>query len=385
MLSCADGPAQLRAVAKEARATHPAAMSQKENVPRKVGVIAAVVCAVCLVMPFKGEGISFGIAQRSPRLTLVEAITAARRNAKPGSSLTVVREFVANSDTRRIGDQALEEAKARGIKLYKNGVLADVLRLGGFLLAETEPQTNNMIALHLVSQGPGDVLRDALYWSDDAVKLADAQELLRDTTEFAEQLYSTPSSEALSLEGRFYGASFPEYEQSEDYSLFAIPRTLKKVGADQNEYREAAALYGGYLFWSARYALSMPAFAANPAVAENAAEHKRDTLKAEFLRNNHMDPNFDFDPKNTRSKEQLRERIDALRKLDKFMEEALRNEANSALVKANLSVAVIPLGVSADKYGHQVLYGSGMGSLFVIYWQRLPRGGFAVNVISAAG
>jgi hypothetical protein len=352
---------------------------------RKVSVIAAVVCAVCLVIPFKGGGISFGMAQNGQPLTPQESIAAARRNAKPGSSLKVVREFVANSDTRRIGDQALEEARARGIKLYKNGVLADVLRLGGFLLAETEPRTNNVIALHLVSQGPDDVLTDAFYSSDGVVKLADAQELFKDTTKFSEQLYSTPSSEALSLEDRFYGASFPEYEQSEDYSLFAIPRTLEKVGAGQNEYREAAALYGGYLFWSARYAVSMPAFAANPAVAENAAEDKRDTLKAEFLRSNHMDPHFDFDPENIRSKEQLRERIDALRRLDKFMEEALRNEADPALVKANLSVAAVPLGVSADTDGHQVLYGSGMGSLFVIYWQRLPTGGFAVYGISVTG
>jgi hypothetical protein len=129
----------------------------------------------------------------------------------------------------------------------------------------------------------------------------------------------------------------------------------------------------------------MPAFAANPEVAENAAEDKRSMLKAEFLRNNHMDPDFDFDLENIRNKEQLRQRIDALRRLDRFLEEALKNEASPALVRANISVVVIPLGVGADTQGRQVLYGCGTGSLFLIYWQRLPTGGFAVYGISQGG
>jgi len=325
------------------------------------------------------------MTQDSHRLTPQEAIAAARLNAKLGSSFTVVREIVANADTRRIGDEALKKAQTDHIKLYKNGILADVLRNGGFLLAETDPRTNNVLALHLISLGPTGVPNGTPYWSDGVVKLADAQELAKDTAEFAEELYSTPSSKDLSLESRFYGGSFPKYGQSEDYSLFAIPHSLLELGVGQNEYREAAALYGGYVFWAARYAVSMPAFAANPAVAENAAEDKRRILKEEFLRNNHIDPDFHFDPENIRSKDQFREWIDLLRKLDAFLEEALKNETNPALVKANISVATIPLGVSADAYGRQVLYGSGMGSLFVIYWQRLASGGFAVYGISQAG
>jgi hypothetical protein len=30
---------------------------------RKMGVIAAVICAVCLIIPLKGRGISLGMAQ----------------------------------------------------------------------------------------------------------------------------------------------------------------------------------------------------------------------------------------------------------------------------------------------------------------------------------
>jgi len=62
-----------------------------------------------------------------------------------------------------------------------------------------------------------------------------------------------------------------------------------------------------------------------------------------------MDPDFDFDLENIRSKEQLRERIDVLRRLDKFLEEALRNKVDPDLAKANISVAAIPLGLVATK------------------------------------
>lgn len=353
---------------------------------RKMGFIAAAICVVCLIEPFKGREISLGMAQHSQRLTPQGAIDVARRNSKAGSSFTVLREIVANADTRRVGEQALEQARAHQIELYENGILADLLRSGGFLLAETEPRTNNVIALHLLSLGPDAVPSDAFDPCHGALKLADAEELLKDTTEFTEELYSTPPSEASSLESRFYGGSFPECGQSRECALFAVPHSLLKLGAGRNEYREAAALYGGFDLSVIRYAVSMPAFAANPLVATRAAAEKWDALKAEFLRNNHMDPDFHFDLENIRNREQLRERIDVLRRLDKFLEEALRTEADSALVKANISVAVIPLGgVVADTQNGQVIYQSGTASLIGVHWRRLPTGGFAVYRISEAG
>jgi len=351
----------------------------------KVGFIAAIICAACLMIPFNGGGNTSGMSQDSHRLTPQEAIAAARLNAKPGSSFTVVREIVANADTRHIGDQALKKAQTDHIKLYKNGILADVLRNGGFVLAETEPRTNNVVALHLLSLGPDGVPKDSFDPCRGAIKLADAEELVKETTEFAEQLYSTPSTQILSLEGRFYGGNFPECGPSDECTLFAVPRSLLKLGVGQSEYREAVALYGAVDLSGFQYAVSMPSFAANPLVAIRAAADKWDALKAEFLRNNQMDPDFHFDLENIRSKEQLRERIDVLRRLDKFLEEALSNKVDPDLVKANISVATVPLGVDGNTRNGQVLYSSSMASLTVIYWQRLPSGGFAVHLISEAG
>lgn len=350
---------------------------------RKLGYIATAICVTCLSAFLNGPRTSAGTARHSQRLTRLEAISAAHRNAqKPGSSFTVLREIAANADTRRAGDQALELARAHKTKLYENGILADVLRGGGFLLAETDSQTNNVIALHLVSLGPDGVPRDAFYPSIRLISLADAREVIKDTTEFTDALYSTPPSEASSLESRFYGGSFPEYSQSEDYSLFAIPRSLLKVGADQNESREVAVLYGGFGLSGFQYAISLPVFAANPSEAARAAADKWEALKAEFLRSNRMRPDFDFDPDNIRTKRQLQERIDVLRRLDKFVEEAPNTEANPELFKANISVATIPLQIGTSPLNGQVLYGAVIESLIAVYWQRLPTGGFAVRGIS---
>ncbi len=348
---------------------------------------ARIICAVCLVTLLNGEANSFGVAQHVEHLTSQQAIAAARRNAKPSSSFTVLREILANDDTRRIGDQALKQARAHKVDLYGNGILVEFLRSGGFLLAETEPPTDNVIAMHFVSLGFDGVPTDFPIKCDGVVNLADAQALVKSTKEFVEQLYSTPASEASSLESRFYGGSFPECDPIEECPLFAIPRSFLKLGANQGECQEFAALYGGQVLLMIRYAVSMSTFSADPVAATQAAADKMGSLQAEFLRENHMDPHFDLDPGKIRSLEQLREDIDLLRTLNKFLEEGLKNKAEPALVKANISVAAIPLGVGQRGLFNQddkTQFRSGTASMLVIVWQHLPAGGFAVKFISEA-
>jgi hypothetical protein len=329
-------------------------------------------------MLFMQGGNLLAMPEDGPRSTAEWAIAAARRNAKPGSSFTVLREIVANADTRRIGDQALEQAQAHKIELYENGLLTNILKTGGFLLAETDPRMNSVIALHLVSLESGGAPKDFRLECPGVLKLADAEELVKDTTEFVELLYSTPSTEDSFLAKRFYGGSFPE----SDLSMFAIPNSLLKLGANPSEVQEAAALYGGYLFWGWRYALSMPAFAASPVQALSAAGYKQEGLTAEFLRSNHMDPNFHVGLDNVQSERQLQERIELLKRLDKFLEEALKNEGDPTVVRANLHLVTIPLGLEGNLDRDEGHYGSSTPSVLVFFWNRLATGGFAVKAIT---
>jgi hypothetical protein len=345
-----------------------------------MGYIATVICAACFMTLFLG-GISLGMAQQVQGLTAEQAITAARRNAKPGSSFTILWKNIANADTRRIGEQALEQAQAHKIELYENGILVNILRSGDYLLAETDPRTNNMVATHFVLLEAGGAVKDTRTECHGVVKLADAEELVKDTAELVKQLHSTPSTEESSLASRFYGSNFPDADQLPD-SLFAIPDFLRKPGANANEVREAAAILWGYLFWAPRYAVSMPAFAASPAAAGDAAEKERDTLKAEFLQSNKLDPNInliDFD--NIQNERQLQERIELLTRLDRFLEDSLRKEADPAVVRSNLSILTMPLRVDVDlNQEGQYLSASPPKSLFS--WHRLATGGFAVKEIT---
>jgi hypothetical protein len=348
---------------------------------KKVDVSVAIICLAFLIMLFMSEGISLAMAEEDPHLTSEQAITAARGYAKPGSSFTVLREIIANADTRRVGDQALEQARAHKIELYENGLLTNILRSGGFLLAETDPQTNYVIALHIVSLEPDGAVKNLRPECHGVVSLADAEELVKNTTEFVEQLYSTPSTENFSLASRYVGGSFPDGDQFPG-TLFAIPNSLRKLGANPHEVQQAAALYGGCFLWQFRYALSMPAFAASPVLALSAAEDKWGTLKVEFLRGNHMDPNLHLDLDNLQSERQLQERIELLKRFDKFLEDALKNEGDPTVVRANLSIAAMPLAVDVDSSqdGHQ--YVSSSPSMLMFVWHRLATGGFAVKTIT---
>lgn len=351
---------------------------------RKTAILAAFICAVFLINPFTKEGIALAITQHDQRLTSQEAIARARSNQdtkKPGDTYSVLMDIPSNAETRRVGDQALAQASAKHIKLYENGILADMLRSGGFLIAQIDPRTKSVVMFHWVSLGRDGVPQDLPTGPGD--NLADTQELFKDTTELVEQLYSMPSTEESSLENRFYGGSFPDGDQGQD-TLFAIPHSLQKLGADPNEVQRAAALYGGYLFWQFRYALSMPVFAASPLAALIAAGYKEEALQTAFLRSHHMDPKLDLDLGNIRSKGQLRKRIELLTRLNKFLENALKNVGNRTVIRANLSLVTMPIGVGATSGLGQGIYESATPSMFEFYWQRLPTGGFAIKYISEA-
>jgi len=98
---------------------------------KKLGANVAILCLACFLLLSLSGADSLALAQEAPHLTAEQAITAARRNAKPESSFIVLREITASTDSRRIADQALALAKADKIELYENGILVNLLRSGG--------------------------------------------------------------------------------------------------------------------------------------------------------------------------------------------------------------------------------------------------------------
>ncbi len=89
------------------------------------------------------------------------------------------------------------------IEIYENGLLTNILRSGGFLLAEIDPATNSVVAFHWVTLRRDGVPENLVAGTGTGINLADTQELVKDTTELVGQLYSTPSTEESSLASRF--------------------------------------------------------------------------------------------------------------------------------------------------------------------------------------
>ena len=331
---------------------------------------------------FLGEGKPGHMNPDGQRLTPQQAIVAARSKGKHGSSFQIVRELTADAGTRRIAEQSLQDAQTRHVRLYGDGILVDVLANGGFLVAEIDPGTDNLVALHLVSTGRlGRPARFA-YPSESGVKFEEAAKIIHDTADFTETLLSTPPSEAASLESRFSGGAFPEYDETWDSSYFAIPHSVLRIKAEPSEYRELAALYGSCVFWPYRYALSLPAYAANPLTARQAAAEKQDALQAQFLRIDNKRPGFLYAPEYLRTEEDLAERIDWLRRLNRFCEETLKRDAAAPDVLESIkAVASIPIQVEAVTRGGDTFFAT-TASGVAIYWQRLATGAFAVKKVS---
>jgi hypothetical protein len=126
----------------------------------------------------------------------------------------------------------------------------------------------------------------------------------------------------------------------------------------------------------------MPTFAASPAAAEDTAEKERDTLKAEFLQSNNIDPNINLvDLDKIQNERQLQQRIELLTRLDRFLEGFLKKQADPAVVRSNLSILTMPLRVDVDP-NHEGQYVSASPPKSLFLWHHLVAGGFAVKEIT---
>jgi hypothetical protein len=118
--------------------------------------------------------------------------------------------------------------------------------------------------------------------------------------------------------------------------------------------------------------------------ALRAAVREQDDLAAQFMRNNNKSPDFRYEVQNAQivsTHEQLRERIGWLRRLNDFLEENLKKDTAADVAAANKTIATITWEVEAVTKGSDTFFAT-TASGVVVYWQRLPTGGFAVKDVS---
>lgn len=355
--------------------------------------VMAVVLSCTSVEPSAQAASSSGLTQNGvvllkSKLTPDEAVAAVRsKKANSGASFHVIRELDSNTATQEVAQHSLHEASSHHVSLYGDGIFLDLLNTGGFLILEVEATTGNATALHLVSSGTDGRAAIESHPIEGKVSASLAQELMKETADFVDILLTTQASGAGMLESRFDGGHFPEYDKSEDYSFFAVPRDMRKIPGDNSESGELAALFGGAQFWPIRYALSMPIYPADPNGALKSAWRKYEALFKEFAQRNNEKPDFGYDLQDLqsiRTSEQLRHRVAAFRDLDAFLEQKLRaQDGSTSVVNRSISSLAINLGSieSPEEHFYAVMTVPGI----IVGWKLLDTGDLVVERVSLAG
>lgn len=331
------------------------------------------------------------VGQKQGNLTPDQAFAALRsKSSKADSSFQIVREFTSSSEMHDFAKRSVEEASSRHVSVSEDGILLALLKTGGFLILEIYPATGNAISLNLISSGTDGHAIIESHQVEGNISAVLATELIDNTADFVDMLSGTRLSGVSTLEGKFNGGRFPQYSNSGDQSLFAIPRAIREIKVDESEKRELTALFGAFNFWPIRYALSMPNYAANPYGAFRLALKKREELIAEFAQKTNKGSNFIYDLEDletVRTREQLRERVSWFRQLDNFLEETFQAEYVSATFDINKSISTVAIEIgtvtTGKEYTFAVMTSAGPG--VIVGWKQLPNGAFAVTQVGLGG
>lgn len=347
-------------------------------------VIGCVIVQFSLLAKGRPGAMTFHQTSLTPDRAL-----AAIRSASPrsGTSLKILREVKATTSTQEIARRSHHEANLQHVALYGNGIFLNALNTGAFLILESDPTTGNAVSIYLVSSGNDGRTTIESHEVEGNLMAPLGSELVNQTADFVDALLAVPTSKFESIERRFYGGHFPEYAGPGARTIFAMPRSIRTIEAEETQYRDLAALFGGYLFWPVRYAMSTDIYAANPSSALAAARKKHEALTEQFLQKNNKKPDFIYDLQDLeslKSPEQLRERISWLRRLDDFLEQALKSEGDSSAFEANKSISLIALQLGSLYTQTQESFLAVTSPGLVVGWRRSATGALAVAEVSLA-
>ncbi len=323
-------------------------------------------------------------------LTLDEAIAAIQsKEPHSGPSFRLIREIDSSAAMREAAQLSLDSASSRRVSVYGEGVFLELMRTGGFVILEVDDKSDHAISLHLVSQTANGNPVVESNPVDGEVSATLAQELIRETTDLLDVLFSVPI-DASALESKFEGNRFPKShdpDEDETNNLFAVPGPMDNVGVDRKEIRELAVLLGTIDTWPIRYAISTRTFPADPARAIEAGARELVSRGQKFTHSKKQ--NLDVlhmlqDLKSVRSSEQLRSRLSTLSLLDNFLEQKLASSDAAMTFAANRSIATIPLKIGF--YGPpDSSYGVMTSSGIIVGWKVLSGDAPVVTRMGLAG
>lgn len=290
----------------------------------------------------------------------------ATKYAHVGSEFRVLREIKASPESQEVAEQALLKSEALHIGLANDGIFLHLLQEGGYSVLEYSSARHQGIGLYLVTrtaEGNPQVFPLALEGKPSLGAVIDATS---GSEVFLREFYTTEPSKMGILLDRYLGGKVPTYNPStiQNYTGeidFSVPVTLANA-FDSERVKYAGVLSWGLYNWVLRWAVSTPAFSANPDLALDEARETILTEVKSFVISGGHGPDYALtlnDLGTIRSEGQLSERIDELARLNAHLEQVLGPQIDPTVFKWNMELSLFPtsvLAVTDAKTGENLLY-----------------------------
>src|SRR5205823_387301 len=315
------------------------------------------------------------------------SILRTRGSSVPGAEFVVVRKLEPAPSAVRVAQQSLQKAKSLQLNLYSNGILADLIRAGGFVVLEHDKKSDMATKLHLVTS---DEAGRAVVKSenvDGGLGRSEALTIIDRSAQFSEAVFSSPSSQMGQILRKFSGTDIATLDIPDSQGYLAIPETVKKLTARPEELAELTSLSSSLQLWTLRCALAMPVYPANPIAAVQQSNNKLSELAQGFLAEKGKKGGLDsidhlVDLHSIQTHDELTMRLQRLRELNSFLDKRFPLPLDSATYKANASISTIPLnlGVMGQDVDH--VYGVMTAPGLISLWKRAESGEFVLRGLS---
>lgn len=345
-------------------------------------------CCLFLLPPARVQ-LPGGAATQELTEEQAESLLRAKVAGPPGVEFVTLRKFDGTANTRSVAQKCLDAVKSQHFEMYGDGVLANLLRTGGFVVLEFDAKTQLATHVHLVTldeTGSATIHSEIV---DGQLSKSEALALSRVSESFSSAVL-LPLSPRLNEAWRaFGGVAPPTYTGHNDQDgYFAIPARLTEFTTQPDELMEISTLHAALGLWAIRYAPSLAIFAGSPFEALKRAHDEQFRLMKKFLEQKKEKPDFiyallDLDSIDTHDK--LRQRIQWLRELNTFLNQHSSSHASAEIREANISIATIPLFMGVMRQEPDRVFAVMGASGMISEWTKTETGEFIPIDVSEGG
>jgi hypothetical protein len=321
----------------------------------------------------------------------VFSLLRARSTDSPKIKLqfALVRKVDAAPGGAQAAADALQEAQTRHLDLYRDGILVDLMRSGGFLVLEYDLRTNTALRLDIVSVDGTGV--PAVQSSEllESTSQTEALQLLDRAAIVSDPFFGRPgTAENFREVARDFGESATRSFGSPEGPMCQVAPDALLALAKPEELSDLTSLACDIYLWPLRHSLAYPVYAANPHSAFMMAGAQLNKLIAQFPLAHGNEANFvnqQLDLSTIRTRDDLAARIETLRTLDIFLSQHSAVDYTAPTFVANAFISHIPLEFGTD---HDVdgipgrSYGVMSAPGLMTHWSRTQSGTFALRIIA---